>query len=195
MRKCLAVLLALPIAAALSVPTHADEKGKVPAVLNFKMKGLDGKEVDLSQFQGKVVLFVNVASKCGCTPQYKALQALYEKHNKDGLVIVGVPVNDFGKQEPGSDEDIAKFCDSKYGVKFPMLSKVSTVKGGDAAPLYKFLTSKDTNPKFAGDIKWNFTKFLVGRDGEVVARFESRVEPDSAEVVKAIETELKKGAK
>jgi glutathione peroxidase len=132
----------------------------VPAVLSFKMKGLDGKEVDLSQYQGKVVLIVNVASKCGYTPQYKGLEALYEKYKDQGLVVLGVPANDFGGQEPGTDKDIAKFCADKYGVTFPMLAKVSSIVGDDKVPLYKHLTSKDTDPKFAGEVKWNFHKFI-----------------------------------
>ncbi len=173
----------------------AEEKGKgdakVPAVLNFKMKTLDGKDVDLSKYQGKVVMFVNVASQCGYTKQYTQLQAVYEKYAKDGLVIVGVPANEFGGQEPGSDEDIAKFCTSKYNVKFDMLSKV-VVKGKDICPLYQYLTSKESNPKFAGEIKWNFTKFIVGRNGEVLARYEPKVVPDAPEVIKLIEAELKK---
>ncbi len=169
---------------------RAEEGGKkVPAVLNFKMKGLDGKDVDLGQYQGKVVLIVNVASQCGYTPQYKGLEALYEKYGKDGLVVLGVPANEFGRQEPGSDAEIAEFCSSKYGVKFPMLSKV-VVKGRGICPLYQYLTSKDTDPKYGGDIKWNFTKFLVDRGGNVVGRFEPAVKP--AEIAPAIEAELKK---
>jgi glutathione peroxidase len=155
------------------------------------MKGIDGKEVDLSKYQGKVVMFVNVASECGLTPQYKALQAVYSKYSRDGLVIVGVPANEFGKQEPGTDAEIAKFCSTKYKVTFPMLSKV-VVKGEGITPLYQYLTSKETDPKFAGEIQWNFTKFLISRKGEIVNRFEPRVRPDSKEVISAIEEELKK---
>ncbi len=185
--------LAAFLAAVPAVFTADKDSGdkKVPAVLNFKMKSLDGKETDLSQYQGKVVLIVNVASKCGYTPQYKALEALNENYGKDGLVIIGVPANEFLHQEPGSDAEIAKFCTDTYNVQFPMMSKV-VVKGDGIAPLYQFLTSKDTNPKFGGDIQWNFTKFLVGRDGEIVARFEPKVKPDSDDVVKAIEAELNK---
>jgi len=150
----------------------------VPAVLNFKMKAIDGKEVDLSQYQGKVVLFVNVASQCGYTKQYKGLQELHDKYAKEGLVIIGVPANEFGEQEPGSDAEIAKFCSSKYGVTFPMLAKVSTVLGDDKVPLYKHLTSKETDPKFAGEIKWNFTKFLIGRDGKVIKRYAPQTKPE-----------------
>jgi glutathione peroxidase len=172
---------------------RADDKGekKVPPVLNFKMEGLDGKEVDLSRYAGKVVLIVNVASKCGYTPQYKGLEAIHEKYVREGLVVLGVPSNDFGGQEPGTSDVIAKFCESKYGVKFVMLGKVP-VKGDDKVPLYKHLTSEETNPKFAGPIKWNFTKFLVGRNGEIVARFEPKVKPESEQVVRAIEAELAK---
>jgi len=171
---------------------QADEGVKsVPPVLNFTMKDLSGNPVELSQYQGKVVLFVNVASKCGYTPQYKGLEALYEKYQKDGLVVIGVPANEFGGQEPGSDADISEFCKSKYGVTFPMLSKV-VVKGNGICPLYKFLTSKDTDPKFPGDINWNFEKFLISRSGEIVGRFKSKVTPESSELVQAVETELKK---
>ena len=178
---------------ALSQPTSATDKEdkKVPAVLNFTMNDITGKPVALSQHQGKVILLVNVASRCGYTPQYTGMQTLFEKYGKDGLVVIGVPANDFGRQEPGSDLEIAKFCSSKYNVTFPMMSKVA-VKGSDITPLYKFLTSKETNPKFAGDIGWNFEKFLISRTGEVVGRYKSNVEPQSEELVKAIEAELKK---
>jgi glutathione peroxidase len=169
---------------------HQDKgEKKVGSALNFKMKSLEGKDVDLSQYQGKVVLIVNVASKCGYTPQYKGLQKLYEDHGKAGLVVIGVPANEFGGQEPGSDADIAEFCKAKYSVTFPMLSKV-VVKGDGMCPLYKHLTSKETDTKFGGDIKWNFTKFLISRDGQVVGRFEPNVKPDSPELNKAIEKEL-----
>ena len=191
MRLVIALSAALVCFAA--VTAFADDKGekKVGPALNFKMKGIDGKEVDLSQYQGKVVLYVNVASKCGLTPQYTGLQKLHDKYSKDGLVIIGVPANEFGAQEPGTDQEIATFCSTNYGVKFPMLSKV-VVKGTGICPLYKYLTSKETDPKFGGEIRWNFTKFLVTRDGTIVNRFEPDVEPESAEMVKAIEAELKK---
>jgi glutathione peroxidase len=171
----------------------SDDKGdkKVPPVLNFKMKNIEGKEIDLADYQGKVLLIVNVASKCGYTPQYEGLQALHDKYSKEGLVVLGVPANNFGKQEPGTNEEISKFCKSKYNVQFDMLAKVS-VKGNDQAPLYKYLTSKETNPKHGGDIKWNFTKFLIGRNGEIVDRFESKVKPEDKKVTDAIEAELKK---
>jgi glutathione peroxidase len=154
-----------------------------------QLTDIDGKDVDLSQYKGKVVLLVNVASKCGYTPQYTGLQKLYETHGKDGLVIIGVPANEFGKQEPGTNAEIKEFCSSKYKVTFPMLGKV-VVKGDGITPLYKFLTDKETNPKYAGDIKWNFEKFLISKKGEVVGRFDSKVKPESDEMAKAIKAEL-----
>ncbi len=193
MRTLVGLAAGLLLMAPAIVHAEGKDKGdkKVASVLNFKMKGLDGKEVDLSQYKGKVVLIVNVASKCGNTPQYEGLQKIYDKHAKDGLVILGVPANEFGGQEPGSNEEIAKFCESKYGVTFPMTAKV-VVKGEGICPLYKHLTSKETDPKFAGPISWNFEKFLIGRDGEIVQRFKPKTKPEAEEVTKAIETELKK---
>jgi glutathione peroxidase len=166
---------------------------EVPAVLNFKMKSLDGKDVDLSKYQGKVVLMVNVASHCGNTPQYKDLEALHEKYAGQGLAILGFPSNDFGAQEPGTSEEIASFCQKNYGVKFDMFSKVK-VKGDDKCELYQYLTSDKTNPKFPGEIHWNFEKFLIGRDGHIAARFAPGVKPNTDEVVKSIESELAKKA-
>jgi glutathione peroxidase len=160
-------------------------------VLNFKMKDIDGKNVDLAKYKGKVVLIVNVASECGYTPQYKDLQALHAKHAKDGLVILGFPCNDFGGQEPGNEAKVKDFACKTYNVEFDLFSKVK-ITGKDASPLFRFLTSKDTNPKFAGAVKWNFEKFLVSREGNVVARFASDVNPAGAEFVGAIEKELKK---
>ena len=170
-----------------------DKKGssKVPPALQFEMKDIDGKNVDLGRYEGKVILIVNVASECGYTPQYKELQALYAKHKKDGLAILGFPCNDFGGQEPGDDAKVKDFACSTYKVEFDLFSKVK-ILGGDACPLYKFLTSKKTNPKFAGAVKWNFEKFLIARDGTVVERFESDVDPAGEAFVRAIERELKK---
>lgn len=162
---------------------------KVPAVLNFIVKDVDGKTVNLARYQGDVILLVNVASLCGNTPQYASLQKLYEQYKAKGFVILGFPANNFGQQEPGSNKEIKEFCTSKYHVSFPIFSKIS-VKGDDQAPLYKFLTSKETNPKFGGDIEWNFAKFLVNRKGEVVARFKAGEDPAKPEVVAAIEREL-----
>jgi glutathione peroxidase len=186
------IISAAAIAAAACVALAAEKgESKVPAALSFTMNDINGKPLELSQYQGKVVLLVNVASKCGYTPQYEGLEKLYERYQKDGLVVIGVPANEFGRQEPGTDTQIKQFCTSKYNVTFPMMSKV-VVKGKDVCPLYKFLTSKETDPQFAGDVKWNFEKFLIGRSGEVVGRFRSPVAPDSAELVKAVETELNK---
>jgi glutathione peroxidase len=158
--------------------------------LDFKVKDIDGKEVDLAKtYAGKVVLVVNVASKCGLTPQYAELQKLYEDNKDKGLVILGFPANEFGAQEPGTNAEIKEFCASKYKVSFPMFEKV-VVKGDGIHPLYKFLTDKATNADSPGEIKWNFTKFLVGRDGKLVARFEPKVTPSSKEVTTAIEKAL-----
>ena len=182
----LAGLMVLP---SLGEDPAANDKD-TPAVLDFEMKSLDGKKVDLSKYEGKVVLIVNVASQCGATPQYEPLQGLYETYKDKGLVVLGFPCNQFGEQEPGSAEDIQEFCTENYGVTFDLFSKID-VNGENAAPLYRYLTSKDTNPGFSGPIGWNFEKFLVSREGKVVARFKTPVEPDSEEVVKAIEAELK----
>jgi glutathione peroxidase len=158
----------------------AQTPGAKMSPLDFEMKSIDGKAFKFTDLKGKVVLLVNVASKCGNTPQYAGLEKLYEKYEKDGLVVVGVPANNFGGQEPGSNEDIVKFCESTYKVKFPLLEKVS-VKGVDIAPLYAFLTSEKTNPKYAGAISWNFEKFLIGKDGSVIGRFSPREQPANLE--------------
>jgi glutathione peroxidase len=172
---------------------QADSKGdpKVSGVLQFKMKSLDGKEADLSKYKGKVVLIVNVASECGYTPQYKGLQALHAKYAAKGLAVLGFPCNDFGAQEPGNERQISDFCRKNYGVTFDMFAKVA-IKGGSPSPLYKYLTSKETNPRFGGQVRWNFTKFLIGRDGTIVARFEPAVDPESRDFQQAVETELAK---
>jgi glutathione peroxidase len=155
------------------------------SIHEFTMNNIDGQATALSTFKGKAVLLVNVASQCGYTPQYSGLQALYEKYKGKGLVIVGVPANNFGGQEPGSNEEIKQFCSRKYSVTFPIMSKVS-VKGSDQTPLYQYLTTT-----MGGDVKWNFTKFLVGKDGKPVQRFESGVSPDSPELAAAIEKALR----
>jgi len=157
---------------------------------DFTLNSIDGKPTPLSDFKGKVILLVNVASRCGYTPQYTALEALYEKYRDDGFVIVGIPANNFGGQEPGTNEQIKTFCKSKYSVTFPMMAKVS-VKGADETPLYQFLTAPETDPKFAGEIKWNFTKFLISKDGRIVNRFEPGITPDDPRVIAAVEQELK----
>jgi glutathione peroxidase len=155
--------------------------GAAPSVDDFEMKTIDGDTVSLSQYDGKVKLFVNVASRCGYTPQYEGLQALYEKYKDDGLVILGFPANNFGQQEPGTNAEIKTFCNREYGVSFPMFSKIS-VKGADQHPLYKFLTSETGE-----QIGWNFTKILVGKNGEVIKQFESKIEPLAPELTGAIE--------
>jgi glutathione peroxidase len=160
------------------------------SVHDFTMKTLDGKQVPLASFRGKVMLVVNVASQCGYTYQYEGLQALYAKYKDRGLVLTGFPANNFGGQEPGSDAEIGAFCTSKFGVTFPMFSKIS-VKGSDKAPLYQFLTDPKANPKTGGEIQWNFTKFLVDRNGKVIQRFEPAVEPNSREIEAAVEAALK----
>ncbi|HEY6330845.1 MAG TPA: glutathione peroxidase [Blastocatellia bacterium] len=166
-----------------------NSKGGPSSIYDFTMKNIDGKQVSLSDFRGHVVLIVNVASRCGFTPQYDALEKLYTKYQPNGFVILGFPANNFMSQEPGTDEEIKNFCSAKYNVTFPMFSKIS-VKGDDMNPLYKYLTDKSTNPQFGGDIKWNFNKFLVGKNGKIVARFEPAVKPDSDQVVQAIEKAL-----
>jgi glutathione peroxidase len=170
----------------------AKSTGSEAKPLDLEMKNIEGKKVNLAdKYKGKVVLLVNVASKCGYTKQYEQLQALHEKYGKKGLAIVGVPCNQFGGQEPGTEKEIVQFCQDKFGVEFDMMAKVD-VNGENAAPLYKYLTSKETDPKFPGDIKWNFEKFVFSKDGEVVARFPSKAVPDSKEVVEVIEAELAK---
>ncbi len=158
-------------------------------VYTFTLNSIDGTPAPLAEYKGKVVLIVNVASQCGYTPQYSALEAIYEKYKDQGFVILGFPANNFGAQEPGTNEEIKTFCTRKYSVTFPMYSKIS-VKGADQAPLYAYLT-KETGPGIKGDIKWNFTKFLIDRDGKVVQRFEPAVTPDSKDVTGAIEKQLK----
>ena len=160
------------------------------SIHDFTLNSIDGSPTPLSSLKGKVVLLVNVASFCGYTPQYEGLEALYKKYKDQGLVVLGFPANNFGEQEPGTNEEIKKFCSTRYHVSFPMFSKVSVV-GSDKTPLYQFLTDKKANPSTGGEIQWNFTKFLADRNGKVIARFDSAVEPDSSEVIRAIEKALK----
>ena len=160
-------------------------------VLDHKAQTLAGKEVDLSKYDGKVVLIVNVASRCGATPQYEALQRLHETYKDRGLVVLGFPCNQFGRQEPGTAAEIREFCTANYGVTFDMFSKVD-VNGPDASPLYQHLTSEETNPEFAGNVRWNFEKFLISKDGKIVNRFRTGVQPNSDVVIAAIEKELRK---
>src|SRR5579864_2098790 len=180
MKTLLLSLCLLPAAALAASNVH-----------EFTLDAINGTPTPLANFKGKVMLLVNVASQCGYTPQYEGLQALFIKYKDQGLVIAGFPANNFGAQEPGTNAEIGAFCKSKYGVTFPMYSKIS-VAGKDKAPLYQFLTDKAANPKTGGEIQWNFTKFLVDRDGKVIARFEPGVEPQSREVTSAVEAALKK---
>jgi glutathione peroxidase len=154
--------------------------------LDFVVKDIDGKDVNLSAYRGKVVMIVNVASKCGFTPQYTALEALFKKYADQGFVIIGFPADNFGHQEPGSDSEIKTFCTSKFDVTFPMMSKIS-VKGDDQAPLYKFLTEQATAGQFKGTIAWNFTKFIIDRNGNIIGRFASATTPNDPAVVTLVE--------
>lgn len=189
MRRLVAVVL---FAAALAAGgASAEKEDSVPPALSFSMKSITGEEVPLSQYQGNVLLLVNVASECGLTPQYQGLQALYETYAEQGLVVLGFPCNQFGGQEPGTDQEIAQFCSANYDVKFPMFSKIE-VNGEGAAPLYKYLTALDVQPKGPGEVSWNFEKFVIDRKGNVVARFDPRTAPSDSALVALLQEELKK---
>jgi glutathione peroxidase len=185
-------LLAIGVLLAGSFPTmlHAQD-AKNTSIHQFQVTTIDGQKVDLAKYKGKVLLIVNVASECGYTDQYKAMQALHAKYAKDGLAILAFPCNDFGAQEPGNEAAIKTFVKKNYGVEFDLFSKIK-ILGKDAAPLYQFLTSKDTNPKHAGNVEWNFVKFIIGRDGAIAARFAADVEPDSNDLTEALKKELNK---
>jgi len=173
-------------------PTKApavSKDNKPAGPLDFKVQDINGKETNLSQYKGKVVMIVNVASKCGYTPQYEQLEAVYKKYADKGFVILGFPANNFMRQEPGSNEEIQAFCKSKFGVTFPMMSKIS-VLGDDKAPLYKFLTEQPTAGDFAGEIGWNFNKYIVDRNGNLIARYNSLAKPDDKKVTDEIEAAL-----
>jgi len=156
---------------------------------DIQVEMITGVPIKLEAYKGKTLLIVNTASRCGFTGQYDGLQKLYETYQEKGLVVLGFPSNDFMKQEPGTNEEIQTFCKLNYGVTFPMFSKIS-VKGKEAHPLYRYLTSEEANPGFGGKISWNFNKFLISKDGITVARFGSRTNPDDPELIKAIETEV-----
>ena len=160
-------------------------------IYDFTMNDIDGNPVSLETYRGKVLLIVNVASKCGYTYQYESLESLYKQYRDKGLVILGFPANDFKHQEPGTNAEIKEFCRLNYGVSFPMFSKIS-VKGKEIHPLYSYLTSKETNREFSGEITWNFNKFLIGPEGEILARFGNRVKPDDPEAIEAVEAALGK---
>lgn len=176
----------------VKAPTHAPAAAKdnQPASpLDFTVKTIDGKEQNLSEYKGKVVMLVNVASRCGYTPQYEGLEKLYKTYADRGFVILGFPANNFNHQEPGNNEQIKQFCTAKYGVTFPMMAKIS-VLGEDKAPLYKYLTEPQTAGAFAGEIGWNFNKFIVDRNGNLIARYNSKTTPEDPQVTKEIEKAL-----
>jgi glutathione peroxidase len=180
----LAPLLLLTLNA-MAVPPIDPPRDKT--LFDFTMKDIDGKEVPLSKFKGKTILVVNVASKCGLTPQYKGLQQLYSENKDKGLVILGFPANEFNGQEPGTSAEIKSFCTANYGVTFPMFQKI-VVKGEGIHPLYQWLTTA-IEPK--GDIEWNFAKFLIGPDGKIIKRFKPQVTPEDADLVKSVHSALR----
>jgi glutathione peroxidase len=165
------------------------EPVEASSIYDFTLKDIDGNDVNLGKYKGNVLLIVNTASRCGYTPQYEALQAIFERYRDQGFYVLGFPANNFMGQEPGTEKEIKEFCTLKYNVTFPMFSKIS-VTGSDQHPLYRFLTNKKTNPEFGGDISWNFNKFLINRNGKIVARFGSKEKPDDPAVIAAIEKAL-----
>ena len=177
--KTIALLAAVSLLAVVAA--------KAESIYDIKLKDIDGKDTTLAAYKGKTLLIVNVASKCGLTPQYKALEALQQKYKDKGFTVLGFPCNQFGGQEPGSNDEIKQFCSSKYSVTFPMFDKLD-VNGSNRHPL--FVTLAGEKSPFPGDIKWNFNKFLIGKDGKILKRFEPRTAPDAAEVTQAIETAL-----
>lgn len=180
----LQMTLALPILMAVTGPSAS-----AASVYDYRLNDIDGRPVSLADYRGKVLLIVNVASRCGFTYQYEGLETLYARYRDQGLVILGIPSNDFLGQEPGTNEEIKEFCTLNYNVTFPMFEKI-TVRGAKTHPLYRYLTEKATNPSFAGPVSWNFNKFLVDRSGRIVARFDSKSEPLSAPVIQAVEGAL-----
>lgn len=163
---------------------------KEKSIYEFTMKDIDGNDVKLDAYKGKVILIVNTASKCGLTPQYEGLQALYDKYKDKNFVILGFPANNFMEQEPGTEKEIKEFCTLKYKVTFPMFSKIS-VKGTDQHPFYTFLTNKESNPGYEGDITWNFEKFIADKNGKIIARFSPKTKPDDTKLIETIENALK----
>lgn len=178
-----------PVAKEIEVPEDSSTKETGMTALSYDMTTLDGETVALSKYKGNVVLIVNVASECGLTPQYEQLQALHEKYAGRGLAVIGFPCNQFGGQEPGTAEEIRQFCSRNYGVEFDMFAKVD-VNGENACGLYNYLTQLDTQPKGPGEISWNFEKFLIGRDGNVIARYSPQTKPDALEIIEAVEKAL-----
>jgi glutathione peroxidase len=170
--------------------SNAQTKGTMNSIHDITVKDIKGNSFKLDRYKGKVLLIVNVASQCGYTPQYEGLQNVYQKYQSQGLVVLGFPANNFGGQEPGTEEEIMDFCSTNYHVTFPMFSKISAT-GSDIHPLYKFLTGKETNPQFAGKITWNFNKFLIDKNGKPIARFDSSDKPESGKVTQVIEQALR----
>ena len=185
--KSSVLCLALTVLTALSAGSFLVGAGA--SVYDFTVNDIDGNPVSLAKYKGQVVLIVNTASRCGFTPQYEGLQSLYSKYKDRGFVVLGFPANNFKGQEPGTDQEIKAFCVTKYDVNFPMFSKIS-VKGDDQHPLYQYLTAQSTDPQFSGEITWNFNKFLVDRNGRIVARFDSRDKPEDEKTIQAIEKTL-----
>ena len=179
--KTILLLLALMMV----INTHSE---RTDSVYQYELNSIDGENISLNTFQGDVLLIVNTASECGFTRQYEGLQSIFEKYEDKGFKVLGFPANNFGGQEPGTDEEIATFCAINFGVSFPLFSRIS-VKGDDQHPLFEMLTTIE-NPDFTGDIGWNFEKFLIDREGNLVRRFKSNVEPDSEELTGAIESLL-----
>ncbi len=193
MNRAMIVFVTLFVMAGLTAVQAGDNppKGsKTPSIYDFTLRDIDNKEVKLEQFRGKTLLLVNVASQCGYTPQYEGLQKIHAKYKDQGFAVLGFPANNFGAQEPGTDQEIKTFCSTKFHVTFPMFSKIS-VKGADQHPLYTFLTNAATDPKFGGEITWNFNKFLIDKAGNIIGRFDSKDTPESDKVVKAIEQVLR----
>jgi glutathione peroxidase len=187
-----AALLTATVAATLAFaqePATMPAAPQKPSALDHVVKDIDGNDFDLASLKGKAVLIVNVASRCGFTKQYAGLQKLHERYADKGLVIIGFPANNFGAQEPGSNEEIKQFCSAKFNVTFPMMAKIS-VKGDDKHPVFKLLTEKETAGAFAGEVKWNFNKFLIGPDGQLAARFDSGVAPEDAKLTDAVDAAL-----
>ncbi len=182
---------ALLVAVGCFAAASAQAQEKTMNLHQFQAVDIDGKKVDLSKYKGKVLLIVNVASKCGYTKHYEGLQAIQVKYAKEGLVVLGFPCNQFGGQEPGTDQEIKTFACDTYNATFDLFSKVD-VKGKDASPIFQWLTAKETNDKTAGDIRWNFEKFIIGRDGSLVARFGSAAAPEGREITDIINQELAK---
>jgi glutathione peroxidase len=178
----------LPLTGLIAALSLTTASGLAPSLYNIPLKNIDGQETSLKAYSGKVLLIVNVASKCGYTPQYKGLEAIHRKYAAKGFTVLGFPSNDFGGQEPGSNAEIKEFCSSKFNVTFPLFDKLNVKPGPAQHPLYAALTGK--NSPVPGEVKWNFGKFLIGRDGTILARFDSGDEPDGEKVTKAIEAAL-----